>query len=157
MRNIKLFGVMVLSLLLLTNCKKENNTNTAGQGEVTFSTYLTTNVDKSADNNCELTVHYAFVVVDGMDYRLPVFYIDGMITTQSIKLDPGDYDLEEFILMNDNGTPHVYYDDLIVMASVNEEGEFAEYVEMTLPYSFDVQEFIKLETHVEVICYWPEF
>lgn len=156
-KNLKLIGVIFLSVLLLTNCKKENKSDPAGQGEVTFSTYLTTNLDKSGENNCELTAHYAYVVVNGMDYRLPVFYIDGMMTTQSIKLDPGDYNLEEFILMNDNETPHFYDDDLIVMASVNEEGEFAEYVEMTLPYSFNVESFIKLETHVEVICYWPEF
>ena len=92
-----------------------------------------------------------------MTYNLPVFYIDGMLTTQAIKLNAGDYILEEFILMNDNGTPEILDDDLIVMASVNEEGEFASYVEMTLPYEFTVEAFLKIELHVEVICYYPEF
>jgi hypothetical protein len=48
-------------------------------------------------------------------------------------------------------------DDIIVMASVNEEGEFSSYVDMTLPYTFTVDAFIKVELHVEVICYYPEY
>jgi len=144
----KLFGIIFLSALLLTNCKKDDKVADNGQGEVVFSTNLTSNFEKSAENNCDLTVSYAFVVVNEMTYNLPVFYIGGMITTQAIKLDAGEYTLEEFILMNDNGTPEILDDDLIVMASVNEEGEFATYVEMTLPYDFIVEAFLKIELHV---------
>ncbi len=157
MNNLRLIGVIFLSVLLLTNCKKDDKVTDNGQGEVVFSTNKTSNFDKSAESNCELTVSYAFVVVNEMTYNLPVFYIDGMITTQAIKLDAGDYTLEEFILMNDNETPEILDDDIVVMASVNEEGEFANYVEMTLPYDFTVEAFLKVELHVEVICYYPEY
>ena len=149
--------MIFLSILLLTNCKKENKTVDDGLGEVIFAPGLTTNFDKDAEFNCDLTVSYAYVVVDGMSYELPVFYINGKLTTQAIKLGIGVYDLEEFILMNDNETPEIKDDDVIVMASVNEEGDFAPYVEMTLPYEFVVEGFIKVELFVEVICYYPEF
>jgi len=149
---------MLLSILLLSNCKKESKVDDSkSQGEVTFSAMQTSNFEKSADNNCDLTVSYAYVVIDEMVYHLPVFYIGDMLTTQAIKLNAGDYDLQEFILMNDNETPDIMDDDIFVMASVNEEGEFSSYVEMTLPYSFTVDAFIKVELHVEVICYYEEF
>ncbi len=155
--SLKLIGILFLSVLLLTNCKKENATVDKGQGEVTFAPAQTTNFEKDAEFNCDLPVSYARVVVDGMYYDLPVFYIDGELTTQAIKLDVGDYFLEEFILMNDNETPEIKDDDIVVMASVNEEGDFAPYVEMTLPYEFVVEGFIKVELYVEVMCYFPEF
>ncbi len=157
MNNIKLIGILFLSVLLLTNCKKDNATVDKGQGEVTFSPSQTSNFDKDAEFNCDLTVSYAYVVVDGMSYDLPVFYIDGKLTTQAIKLDVGAYDLEEFILMNDNETPEIKDDDIVVMASVNEEGELAPYMDMTLPVEFVVEGFIKVDLYVEVMCYYPEF
>jgi hypothetical protein len=156
-KNIRLLGVIFLSVLLLTNCNKDDKVADNGQGEVVFSPNQTSNFDKSADNNCDLTVSYAFVVVNEMTYNLPVFYIDGMLTTQAIKLNAGEYTLEEFILMNDNETPEILDDDIVVMSSVNEEGDFASYVEMTLPYNFTVEAFNKVELHVEVICYYPEY
>ena len=71
--NIKLIGVIVLSVLLLTNCKKEDKIVDRGQGEVVFTPNQSTNIDKSDGSNCELPASYAFVVVNGMDYNLPVF------------------------------------------------------------------------------------
>jgi hypothetical protein len=59
--------------------------------------------------------------------------------------------------MNDNETPEDLTDDILVMASVNEEGDFASYVDFTLPYEFTVEAFIKVELYVEVICYYPEY
>lgn len=156
-KNMKLIGVIFLSVLLLTNCKKDDKVADNGLGEVVFSPNQTSNFEKSAENNCELEVSYAMVVVNEMTYNLPVFYIDGMLTTQAIKLNAGDYILEEFILMNDNETPEILDDDIVVMSSVNEEGEFESYVDMTLPYEFTVEAFLKVDLHVEVICYYPEY
>ena len=155
--NIKLIGVIVLSMLLFTNCKKDDKVADKGQGEIVLAPNLNIDFEKSAESNCDLPVSYAIAVVNGTSYNLPVFFIDEKITTQAIKLDAGDYTLDEFILMNDNETPHVYDDDLIVMASVNEDGEFAEFVDFTLPYNFTVEAFIKIDLYVEVVCYYPEF
>jgi hypothetical protein len=159
LNNIRVIGLIFLSVLLLTNCQKDNKIDDKGQGqgEVVFTPGQTTNFEKSAEFNCDLTVSYAHVVVDEVTYDLPVFYIDGMLTTQALKLDEGDYELMEFILMNDNETPDDLSDDIVVMASVNEDGDFAPYVAMTLPYEFEVEAFIKIDLYVEVICYFPEY
>jgi hypothetical protein len=156
LKNMKIIGVIFLSLFLLTNCDKENKVEDRGQGEVVLAPNLNSDFQKSAESNCDLPVSYAIAVINGETYNLPVFYIDDKLTTQAIKLDDGDYTLDEFILMNDQGTEDME-DDEIVMASVNEDGDFADYVDFTLPYEFTVEAFIKINLYVEVVCYYPEF
>ena len=96
---------------------------------------------------------YALVVLSGETYYPAVFMVDNILYTQAIKLLPGDYLLETFALMDDNGTPNDKSDDVIVRAAPNTGSEFAAFVTNPLSLGFHVNAFEKIEIPVEVLCF----
>jgi len=60
--------------------------------------------------------HYALIDIDGITHTVDVFYLAGVIYTNTLKLDPGMHTISSFILQNDNGTPGDFTDDVMVQA-----------------------------------------
>lgn len=167
---IKYLGVVILTVLLLTNCTKEKDkVDTQTLGEVVFAA-IDLNTDKNDPGDpdfdismieCDplLEVNYAKVVLNGETYRPLTFVLDGMLYTQSLKLLPGDYVIEEFSLMDDMGTSD-YGDDMVVKSTPLYGSHYADFVSYPLlnpdyPIDFTVVEFLKEEFSIDVLCYVP--
>lgn len=153
LNNIKLIGVIFLSILLLTNCKKENK-DTQQAGELVFAA-IDVNADTEKDGidqfdimcNEELVPVKARVNLNGIEYFPEVFMFDGKLLTQSIKLPPGDYVISEFSLLT--------VDDIIVKSTPKLGSDFAGYVSnpIDLEVDFTIVEFVKNEYEIDVLCY----
>jgi hypothetical protein len=152
----KLFLLMLISVILFS-CSKREVDNTDIKQDVVFSAI---EVDpgaglKSTDDwECkDLVADYAHVTIDGIDYYPEVFRLDGVLYTQAIKLPVGAYTVTQFLLMDDNGTPGVLGDDVIVMGTPLVGSDYDVYVTKPVNFDFDVLEFTKLEIDVEVLCF----
>ena len=163
LNNIKLIGIIFLSVLLLTNCKKEDKVDEQSPGELVFAPVDISDTEKDGfDVLCDLTltITLAHVVLNGIDYYPLTFVLGDKLYTQSIKLDPGAYIINEFELMDDMGTPGFYDDDEIVKATPMWNSEYAVFVDNALmepgeEYGFTIVEFLKLEVYIDVLCYIP--
>jgi hypothetical protein len=159
--NIKLIVIVLLSVLLLTNCKKENKQdNTQNPGELVFAPMdANTEKDGEFDILCDeaLTVTHARVELNGNFYYPLTFVLDGKLFTQSIKLNPGAYTINEFSLMDDMGTPDFYDDDMVVKSTPMDGSEYAQYVSNPIDdaVDFNIVAFEKFEFAIDVLCYIP--
>jgi len=111
------------------------------------------------DYNCieDLSPDYARVVISGFadPFYPKVFRLDGKMYTQSIKLAPGNYTVEQFLVMDDMGTPDDLEGDQIYMAVPEDESVFAVYADPAVNFTFTVDAFTKKEIPVEVLCFQP--
>ena len=146
--------VFVFAIGVLASCQKEGAVEATSQ-DVVFSGIDSGSAKKSTDADpCgNALADYAKVTIDGDVYRPAVFYIDDVAYTQAIKLEPGNYSIDEFMLVNDNGTPNNTDDDYIVKAAPLADAEFAEFVNTPLAFTFDVEGFKKAEVNIEVLCF----
>lgn len=85
--------------------------------------------------------------------KLDVFYIDSQPYTNSIKLLPGTYVIQEFLLRNDNMTPGNLADDPVIAAAVHEGAPYANLVTSWLTQELTITPFIKNVFEVELVCY----
>jgi hypothetical protein len=160
-KNIKLIGVIFLSVLLLTNCKKENKVDTTSPGELVFAPYdAGAEKDGVFDVQCDLSlvITHARVQLNNGDYYYPLtFELDGKLYTQSIKLLPGDYKITEFSLMDDMGTPNDYTDDAVVKATPMWNSDYADFVTTPIDdvIDFTIIPFEKYEFSIDVLCFIP--
>lgn len=154
MKKVLLFTI-AMSFLLISCNKNDAPTATPTQQDVVFSSSEMPigNLKSTRDLNEELTVHYASIKIDGTTYMPEVFYLNNVAYTQVIKLDPGNYTLSEFLLMNNAGTPDILNDDVIVKATPMAGSEFAPYVNLTLTHDFTVDVFHKAEVAIEVLSF----
>jgi hypothetical protein len=152
-RNIKLLGVLVLALLLLSNCTKDNKTNDKATGEISFAV-LDGNMDKSDifDIECsDLVPTKARINLNGTFYYPELFELNGVLYTQSLKLDIGEYTINEFSLITD--------DNVVVKSTPMADSHYAQF--LTDGYAigelppFTIAAFEKNEYSVEVLCYIP--
>ena len=157
LNKLKFIGIIFLSILLLTNCKKDAKQDQVKQGEVVFAPIEITPDKTVWDWECDptLNVTHAKVIIDDEEYYPLTFVLDGKLYTQAIKLDAGDHVLEYFALMDDMDTPDFYLDDEIVKATPMVDADFAQFVEYTLPKPFTIVEFQKFELRIDVLCYIP--
>ncbi len=123
------------------NAPREVIFNTSGDGLL------------KADGDCALEADYASITISGVTYTAATFVVNEVLYTQAIKLDPGTYTLEEFVLYNDNDTPEDTSDDLVVSAAPHTGAPFADLVVNALDYQFDVEAFLKIEIEVGTLCY----
>ncbi len=141
-----------IMLMLILSCQKIDNTNPSDENQgVAFS--LNTGSSLKTSDCFSKQADYARIVISGISYNVDVFYIDNKPYTNTIKLDVGEYDLTEFMLMDDNNTPNETNDDVLIAATPHEGSEFAPYVEYALNISFTVAAFKKTELGVTVLCY----
>ena len=87
-------------VLAYTACTKTDLPSNKKQ-EVTFSSKTVQKGTKDANTlKSTLKIDYAVVGIGTKLYKIPVYVIDGVIYTTSIKLDPGNYTLTKFLLMS---------------------------------------------------------
>jgi hypothetical protein len=105
------FGFAMLFIVAMTGCNKHLNLtdDINVMQEVSFSTRVMSGGEKSSTDVSG--VHYALIEIDSVEYRPKVYTIHGKIYRQAIKLSPGSYTLNRFLMMNDNQTPDDYSDD----------------------------------------------
>lgn len=149
----KLLVLLIAAAAILTGCQKEEEIGNDYLKDVVFSGvdpigHKASTVDC---NNPEAT--YAKVMIDGVIYTPAVSYNAGSPYTQAIKLAPGIYALEEFVLMNDNNTPEDKTDDIIVSATPVKGSEYADFVSSPLSFDIEVSEYTTNEVNVEVVCF----
>ncbi len=106
--------------------------------------------------------------LDGKYYKVPVFYTNGHLYTQAFKMDvdcyiddnqtpdnPDDdfevccteYTITEFYLYDASGT---------IIKAAPFAGPFQQFVENTLPITFNVCDFEKIEVPIDVLCFIPD-
>jgi hypothetical protein len=81
-------------------------------------------------------------------YTPQVFFLDGKLYTQSIKLSPGTYTITLFVL-------RTAIDGDIIMAIPQAGSPFAPYVTKSVNFDFEVKAFEKTEINIEVLCFIP--
>jgi len=147
----KLFYLFLMVGLIAVSCDKAEDLPT--EQDVVFKAATATTGFK-ADDDCDNDVaHYALIEIDGETLKVDVFYLEGIIYTNTIKLSPGTHEIQNFVLQNDNGTPDDDSDDTIVKATPLTGSTYAEFVQNSLPFNFDVDAFYKAEINIEILCF----
>jgi hypothetical protein len=149
------FGFAMLFIVAMTGCNKHLNLtdDINVMQEVSFSTRVMSGGEKSSTDVSG--VHYALIEIDSVEYRPKVYTINGKIYTQAIKLSPGSYTLNRFLMMNDNQTPDDYSDDVIMLATPMEGSDFSVFVEKAAGFLFSVDQLKKTSVSIDVIYFNP--
>jgi hypothetical protein len=153
----------LLTLTLLTGCIKEELVRTTTQQEVSFGIAWVDpmglkndpwDFECPADDDGNLLIPTTAQIdirdADGnvSTYNPQVFFLNGNLYTQAIKLKPGSYEVTKFFLLSVAGT--------IIMATPAEESAFRKYVRNPVNYSFEVEAFQKSQVEIDVLCFISE-
>jgi len=153
-----LLVLAILGIMAVSSCNKmdTNGPAQATQG-VSFSIAPGAHLGtlKSTDTiNCfSVPADYVKATIDDSTYTIPVYYINGVPYTNTIKLSAGAHTLKEFTLWSDNNTPNNAADDIMLAATPHSGSTYAPYVVSTVNIPFVVESFKKVELPVEVVCY----
>lgn len=160
MRNCFLF--FTVAALILSGCTNElpGPDPNAVQDVVFTSTVLggggmlKTDDPFSCDNP---PADYAMIVIEAggetTTHYSDVFYLDGKLYTQALKLAPGQYQVVEFVLMHEQGDPNDLEDDMVVNAAPHEGTTYGDMLDNPLPVFFSVFPFEKSEIPIEILCF----
>jgi hypothetical protein len=156
----KLFFLTAMIAVLFSSCTPENpGPDPATPQDVIFSSTFDGGGFKSDDPfSCSNPpADYAMLVIEQggvtTTYYPAVFYLNGVLYTQAVKLAPGDYQLTEFVLMHAEGDPNDRTDDIVVNAAPHAGSTYGDMLVNPLPVFFTVEKFTKKEIPVEILCY----
>jgi len=166
MMKSKLLFLVLLIAAVVFSCQKKDSE--PAQQDVVFSATL---IEPALKNTAEipdcisgLTPEFAHVVIaddlqgnGAKDYYPLVFYLDGKLYSQAIKLDPGTYYVLSFEVYDGGGDGFGGAADQLYMATPGTDSDFDQYVTQTVPFDFAVTAFTKIEIDVEVLCYQKKF
>lgn len=164
-----LYSILFLSLVL-SGCNKPPQIQV--EQDVIFiaaasETGLKVGITDPNTNACDNEIaNYALITIqtlnpDGtpttdspFNITIDIFYLDGNMYTNTLKLPPGKYNVTAFTLMN-NGDDFIAEttDDVIVYATPLDDSNYAELLNNPLPLTFEVGAFRKNEISIEVLCY----
>ena len=160
-----LFGLLILlsTILITIGCHKVDTTIASKPVDVSFNInsifnngLKSTNSDTIICNQAKAS--YALYKIDGGPFlSIPIFYVNNVPYTNSIKLTPGVHTLNEFIVYSDNNTPNNTNDDILLEAVPHTGSPFAPYIKTTLDYTFNVSVDLKSEIKIDVVCYQPQY
>lgn len=165
----KLFYLLLIVGLAVTSCNKPEQLPL--EQDVTFKAVAFESGFKAGDICTSDVAHYAVLKIQPLkngtidpdkpefEEILDIFYLNGTMYTNTLKLNAGSYKLNSFVLMN-YGTDNAFGDtttdgsgvDVIVYASPVDGSPNADIVE-GLPLTFDVGIFTKNEVNLEVLCF----
>ena len=165
----KIFYLFLIAGLAVTSCNKP--TAIAPEQDVIFTAVSLESGLKSSDTDGDIcnndVAHYAKLTIQQLDESgnpisgtsidkiVDIFYLNGMMYTNTLRLIPGKYQLTAFSLWNqgpDNATGGD--DDIMVYATPNVDSEYADLVD-ALPQAFNVNAFLKNEVPIQVLCFEP--
>jgi hypothetical protein len=166
-----LLAVLILPFMLaISGCKKDKQTQGDPNApvEVSFNVNNVTNGLKADPPECQVHLaSYALITIKDAanvvtTYKLDVYYIGNIPYTKALKLSPGAYIIQEFLVYWDGGTPGTApfpnTDDELLWATPHSGAAFATFLSagMALEKNFVIEAFKKLELEVEVVCYEEE-
>jgi hypothetical protein len=144
-----LYYLLFLLGFVVLSCNKTSDTPEF-QEVIFHASTESTGLKASCDNP---SADFALIQIDETTYQVDVFYLDGQIYTNTLKLSPGNHVLKMFVLVNDGGSPDNPDGDIIVQAAPLSGNTYAHFVSSPLPFSFTVDAFLKTEIPVELLCY----
>ena len=154
-----LFLSFLVFAFIFSGCNKgkdeANDDPASGQGSVVFSGKVIDNGLKGLLDT-DYIAEYALVTISGTVYNVDVYYIDDVPYTEAIKLDPGTYTVEQFLMYDDNETPGDMTDDVLIWATPETGSEFAEFILQPVPFDITVTAFMKHEIFIEVLRFIPD-
>jgi len=147
-----------LLLLAFAACSKTDLPSNDQKQEVTFSSKTVQKNARDTDSfkSATLQADYALIGINSKLYKIPVYEIEGTTYSMSIKLDPGNYTLTKFLLMNSGTSASDTTDDVPVYALPMAGSDYAAFVEQPAGFSFSVNAMNKTEIPVEVLLFQPE-
>lgn len=164
-----ILSLVAITAIILAGCQKDlPNIPDDEQQEVSFNIGQAQKGLKNDYMDCSMDADYALIVIDNDDDAdngtldavvLPVFYVNDVMYTQAIKMNPGSYYLSEFILyqqvgdVDDYSDENAVHDDILLSATPHIGSEYAQYVDNPLSFNFTVEAFTKKEIPVSILCY----
>lgn len=147
----KLFYLFLIVGLAVVSCNKPEEVPL--EQNVVFKANTAVKGFKSSVVCDNPVAQYALIEIDGEIKTVDVFYLDGTIYTNTIKLSPGSHEITMFVLKNDNGTPGNTGNDIEVFATPLKDAEFSSFVSEGLPITFSTDAFMKNEVEIDVLCF----
>jgi len=167
MRKILLLMAVAVALMF-TACDKDKDKDQAPTDADFQFRIEQTNFDFKADNPpagnlgdvpwCDtINTEFSYVkfIIDGIEYKTTVYYVDGMMLTQVIKLPNGLHLLTSFLVYDDYGTPGDESDDVLIRAAPLPGSLYWELMTYQLNIEFMVDPFVKTQIPIDVLC-WEE-
>lgn len=156
----QLYLTITIITVAFWGCQKKENSVVNMQQYVVFSIgqsdlVLTKNFDEVAcpyDEAGNLKVPtVAEVIINGVTYYPGIYFLNGKLYTQSIKLDLPDgievtYNVSRFALLETIGGE-------IVMATPTKGSYYASYVSTGVDFDIEVTPYKKAEVKIDVLCY----
>lgn len=157
LNHILRWTAFLVLVLALAACTKTDLPSNSKKQEVTFSSKTVLKGTKGASflKSATLKIDYAEVGIGNELYKIPVYVLDGVIYTTSIKLDPGNYTLTKFLLMSSGQSASDSTDDAVVYALPMAGSDYAAFVEHPAGFNFSVSTLDKKEVQVEVLLFNP--
>jgi hypothetical protein len=163
MKKISLILLGLMAVVFITSCNKtEDTTPQASAAELSFNIEAGQNPGGLKETPCisaNKSGNYVMVKLlktgetTAVDYRLEVFYIGDVPYTNTIKLAPGAYTVQEFAMWNDGlatGSPAK-----IIAAGVHSTATYAPLINpnswLTRPLT--ITAFQKNTMSIELVCY----
>jgi hypothetical protein len=154
--------IAIIIMVTFWGCQKKEDTSILVQQYVAFSISQTTpnSLKNQVEVLCPLdesgnlkTPTIARIIVNGVEYNPEVYFLNGKLYTQSIKLAlPGgveaSYTISHFALLES-------IDGDIIMATPAKGSFYAAYVNTGVDFDINVTPFGKTEVPIEVLCFMP--
>lgn len=160
--NFKTILFILISIFIFYGCQKEEKIKYETKQDVSFLinelNFKSTQFDCPTDNfGNYLVPSVAKILIDGISepFYPEIFYLDGKLYTQSIKLpvieNSAVYTVNQFLLLTN-------IDGDIVMATPEYNSEFSNYLTLpSVPFDITVNSFDKNEINIEVLCFIEQF
>lgn len=156
---MKNFSIALVAIfgLLFSACQKDFPVDDQNQlQDVTFNIGTADKGLKNEFADCSLDADYVVIILNGETenpVQLPVFYVNEIMYTQAIKLSPGFYTINEFILYQEAGDPLLTTDDIMLSATPHTGSMYGDLVDYPLDFTFEVSAFTKIEVPISILCY----
>lgn len=145
--------------LLFTACDKDKEQDQApADSSFEFKIEQTDFNFKSDVPEClNIDLDYVKFVIGGVTYTTDIYYVEGQMLTEVIKLPVGDYTMTSFLVYNDNGTPNNDADDILVKAAPGANSEYLDLMENKLDLAINIEPFRKKQIAIDVLCFEDTF
>jgi hypothetical protein len=141
--------------VFFTACNKDKDAvQTTADSSIEFKITQTDFNFKSDVPSCsELSMDYVKFTINDVVYKSRIFYVNGEMLTEVVKLPVGNYEMTEFLVYNDNGTPNDDSDDVLVKASPAPGSQYYDLMTNKLNLDITVDPFYKKQISIDVLCF----
>ncbi len=162
---LKTIFPMILAVLIITSCKKDEPNNPAAEltvdmefqiEQTDFGSFKST--DSDVPQCSEFSMDYVVFEFNGTEYNSPLFTtMDGKTLTKAVKLpvldNQGTYPLTKFVVYHDVLPVGAGEEDIIVRAAPEPNSKFHDLMTNKLNLDIEVEAFKKKEVTIDVLCF----